>query len=300
MGIRALALADVLRSAGLPVVEVPGWRDRGRDLVAIRGGVVHHTATSSAAGGDYPTLGVVRDGRAGIAGPLSQLGLGRSGTWYVIAAGRANHAGAVHARYASTYANPYSLGVEAEHPGGGTPWPAEQYASYVRGCAALARHYGITWLGHKEVAAPAGRKPDPTFDMGAFRANLGTSLVSNPGGSIGGSLPDPNLTPVTPIEEDDMPLNDADKQWIVEAIRSVVKSEGAASAELALRRQFAPGAEVSNRTRALLDERVDLTLRRQFAPEGEVSQRMVALLNAQKDALLGQGGGSAPTPTSGA
>ena len=97
-----------------------------------------------------------------------------------------------------------------------------------------------------------------------------------------------------------MPLNDADKQWIVEAIRSVVKSEGAASAELALRRQFAPGAEVSNRTRALLDERVDLTLRRQFAPEGEVSQRMVALLNAQKDALLGQGGGSAPTPTSGA
>jgi len=212
MGARALALADVLRAAGLPVVEVPGWQSRGRDLVAIRGGVTHHTATSPAAGGDYPTLGVVRDGRAGLAGPLSQLGLGRSGTWYVIAAGRANHAGTVHSRYASTHGNPYSLGVEAEHPGGNHPWPAVQYASYVRGCAAIARHYGITWLGHKEVAAPVGRKPDPTFDMGAFRASLGVALVSNPGAGGGGILPNiPGLAPLNPISpwEDDMALSAA-------------------------------------------------------------------------------------------
>lgn len=173
-------------------------------MVAIRGGVAHHTATPASAPGDYPTLGVVRDGRAGLAGPLSQLGVGRSGTWYVIASGRANHAGTVHDRYAGTHANRYALGVEAEHPGGSTPWPAVQYASYVRGCAALARRYGITWLGHKEVAAPAGRKSDPSFDMAAFRAALGATTVSNSGGSFGPLPTAPDLTPIAPIKEDEM------------------------------------------------------------------------------------------------
>lgn len=195
--VRILAAADVLRAAGLTVVEVAGWRTRGRELTAIRGGVVHHTATSSTARGDYPTLALVRDGRVGIPGPLSQLGLGRSGTWYVIASGRANHAGVVHSRFATTHANDYSIGVEAEHPGKGT-WPAAQYSAYVRGCAALGRHYGITWYGHKEVAAPAGRKVDPTFDMTIFRASVtatAASTTSPGGGSLptvpGGSLPDP-------------------------------------------------------------------------------------------------------------
>ncbi len=40
-----------------------------------------------------PSLGVIRDGRPGLKGPLSQLGLGRDGAYYVIAAGRAQHAG---------------------------------------------------------------------------------------------------------------------------------------------------------------------------------------------------------------
>ena len=40
------------------------------------------------------------------------------------------------------------------------------------GCKALATHYGVPLariLGHKEVAAPLGRKSDPNFDMASFR-----------------------------------------------------------------------------------------------------------------------------------
>src|SRR5690606_31620678 len=175
----------------------PGWQTRGRELAALRGGVAHHTATSASAPGDYPTLGLVRDGRAGIPGPLSQLGLGRSGVWYVIASGRANHAGVVHDNFEYTHANDYALGVEAEHPGSG-PWSREQYDAYVRGCAALSRSYGITWYGHREVAAPSGRKVDPTFDLNLFRASVTATQVAltKPGGGglpnvNPGALPDP-------------------------------------------------------------------------------------------------------------
>lgn len=198
--VRALDLADVLRAAGVPVVEVPGWQSRGAELSGIRGGVVHHTGTPQSSSGNYPTLGVVRDGRSGLPGPLSQLGLGRDGTWYVIASGRANHAGSVHAAYSGTHSNPWALGVEAEHPGGNAPWPAAQYASYVQGCAALARRYGITWLGHKEVAAPAGRKPDPNFDMATFRSALSARLVSNTKTTAGGHLPSVMTGSLSPLE----------------------------------------------------------------------------------------------------
>lgn len=215
---RALNLPDILRAAGLTVVEVPGWRTRGKELAAIRGGVAHHTATAQSAGGDYPTLAVVRDGRTGIPGPLAQLGLGRSGTWYVIASGRANHAGVVHARYAGTHANSCSLGVEAEHPGGRAPWPAAQYASYVRGCAALARAYGITWLGHKEVAAPAGRKTDPSFDMAAFRSALTAQEVGNVTPAPGGIPGVPSFPQPTPIEEMDDMFSDDDRRLMKQTL----------------------------------------------------------------------------------
>lgn len=202
--VRALDLPKILRSAGLPVVEVPGWQNRGAPLSGIRGGVSHHTATPGHIGGDYPTLPVIIDGHRTLAGPLSQLGLGKSGTWYVVASGRANHAGTVHARYSGTHSNPYALGVEAEHPGGDAPWPAAQYNSYVVGCGALGRAYGITWLGHKEVAAPAGRKTDPNFNMDTFRSLVGTSTVANPIPGSGGALPYPSIPAIDPIEPVDL------------------------------------------------------------------------------------------------
>lgn len=174
-------LADVCRRSGLPVVEVDGWRTRTRPggMAGVRGIVAHHTGTAASAGGDYPSLGIVRAGRPDLNGPLAQLGLGRSGRVYVIAAGRANHAG----RAPLDWTNEYAIGIEAEHPGAG-PWPDVQYRAYVALCKVLADHYlrgnYDAVRGHKEIALPLGRKPDPTFDMGAFRAALRGSTPTTP------------------------------------------------------------------------------------------------------------------------
>ena len=94
---RLLWLADCLRGAGLEVQEVDGWRSRGAELPGLCSVVIgHHTATPLTprnAGRDIPTLDLLVRGRSDLPGPLCQLGLGRSGTYYVIASGKANHAG---------------------------------------------------------------------------------------------------------------------------------------------------------------------------------------------------------------
>ncbi|MGW0523043.1 peptidoglycan recognition protein family protein [Crossiella sp. NPDC003009] len=157
--------------------EVPGWRTRGHGTMrAVRGVLVHHTGTE--AGGVYPSLGVVRDGRTGLPGPLAQLGLGRDGTWYVIAAGLAYHAGkGVAANIPTDAGNDYLIGVEAESTGRGD-WTAQQRESYPRGVAAILRHVGLgadRCIAHKEYARPVGRKPDPhgwPGDMNGFRASV--------------------------------------------------------------------------------------------------------------------------------
>ena len=169
-------LADACRKSGLKVVEVDGWRTRGHgNLYGLQTIAVHHTATAKTAPGDYPSLGVVRDGRPGLPGPLSQLGLGRSGTVYVIAAGVAYHAGAT---FEQRQDNWHALGIEAEH-NGLDPWPPALVDAYARLCAALCEHYGLgpdRVLGHKEIATPRGRKTDPNFDMDAFRARVAEHL----------------------------------------------------------------------------------------------------------------------------
>lgn len=165
-------LADACRKSGLPVEEVDGWRTRGHGpFFAVNTIVCHHTATPKAAAGNYPSLRIVRDGRSDLPGPLSQLGLGRDGTVYVIAAGVAWHAGDT---FFQRQDNWHAIGIEAEHDGV-SEWPMVQHSAYVRLVAALAEHYGVPLSnvqGHKEVAKPLGRKIDPNFDMTEFRARV--------------------------------------------------------------------------------------------------------------------------------
>lgn len=165
-------LADACRKSGLKVVEVDGWRTRGHgQMTAVETIVPHHTATKKSIPGDYPSMRVVRDGREGLPGPLAQIGLGRSGTVYVIAAGVCYHAGAVSSRSTDNW---HAIGIEAEADGLSS-WPEQQMDAYARLCAALCEHYGLTAdrvLAHKEIAAPLGRKADPNFPMDAFRARV--------------------------------------------------------------------------------------------------------------------------------
>ena len=177
-------LADACRKSGLPVVEVPGWRTRGHGpMQSVSGIVCHHTATSARAPGSYPSLAIVRDGRSDLAGPLSQLGLGRDGVVYVIAAGKCWHAGPVND---GRYSNSHAIGIEAEHDGLGPWWDPAMYDAYVRLVAALQSHYGIAAppRGHKEVATPLGVKVDPTFDMDRFRADVARGTITTEGALI--------------------------------------------------------------------------------------------------------------------
>lgn len=180
---RALWLADVIRDGGMQVVEVAGWQTRGSDNWGpVKALMAHHTATPASRPGDYPSLAIVRDGRlppdpSPVPGPLSQLGLGRSGTVYVIASGKANHAGVGRTPPGVvTFAgSTESLGCEAEHPGGNAPWTPRQYDAYVQLFSIVADHLNLKTsqvVGHKEWATPPGRKPDPTFPMGSFRADI--------------------------------------------------------------------------------------------------------------------------------
>lgn len=186
-------LPDVLRKAGLKVSEQPGWIDRGLGAMGqVRGVMCHHTGTK-AYDRTMPTLrmlteGVVQPGGKKLPGPLSQLGLGRDGAYYVIAAGRCNHAGKGAWR-GIVNGNTSFIGIEAENDGVAEKWPEVQLDAYRRGVAAILKHIGTTAdyaCGHKEFALPKGRKSDPAnIDMTDFRTKVaalmaGTGVVSNP------------------------------------------------------------------------------------------------------------------------
>jgi peptidoglycan hydrolase-like protein with peptidoglycan-binding domain len=159
-------------------------------MTNVAGVICHHTA--GPLNGNMPSLLTLREGRPDLRGPLSQLGLGRDGTFYVIAAGRANHAGAGSWR-GITDGNGRFIGIEAENTGlTNDPWPEIQMSAYARGVAAILGKLGLSadWCaGHKEYALPPGRKPDPSFDMNALRIKVAAILT--------GATPPPPLVPAT-------------------------------------------------------------------------------------------------------
>lgn len=168
-----LWLQPVLRHAGLKVATVDGWETRGRgDMGHVEGVMCHHTANPNP--GNMPTLRTLIEGRTDLAGPLAQLGLGRDGTFYVVAAGRCNHAGA-GVWQGCTTGNSSFIGIEAENSGVGEPWPSVQLDAYRRGVAAILAKLergADACAGHKEYALPVGRKSDPSFDMATFRQSV--------------------------------------------------------------------------------------------------------------------------------
>ena len=175
-----LWLPDVLRAAGLTVNEVPGWQNRGHgDEGKVLGVLCHHTC--GPLHGDLPDLNVLIDGRPDLGGPLCNLGLGRSGQYWMIAAGKGWHAGR-GIWQGVTDGNAHFIGIEAENIGTSNkdgspqePWPGVQMDAYRRGCAAILTHIGAPpamCAGHKEYALPKGRKDDPNFDMVKFRADI--------------------------------------------------------------------------------------------------------------------------------
>lgn len=176
-------LPAVLRAAGLTVVEVPGWPTRGHgDVGRTQMVLCHHTAEACHDHHLDPALSVLLNGRPDLAGPLCNLALGEDGKFYMVAAGKAWHAGAGF-WHGVTDGNGHGIGIEAKNNGIDEPWPEIQVEAYAKGCAAIARHCGFgpeMIAGHKEYALPRGRKTDPDFDMVAFRVRVSKFMYPVP------------------------------------------------------------------------------------------------------------------------
>lgn len=185
---RDTRLADELRRHDLAVVEVAGWQTRGSSTFHPGGSVNHHTAGSPR--GNAPSLGVCIRGREGLPGPLCNVLLGRDGTCYVIAAGRANHAG--RGGWAGLSGNASVWGLEVENVGTpAEPWTGAQVDRMARVHAAFAGLSGFcerSVCQHKEWA-PARKVDAHSIDGDAFRSMVARHLRS--------PAPTPTTTTVT-------------------------------------------------------------------------------------------------------
>lgn len=175
-------LAEVLRVAGITVVEHAGWQSR-----AVGGawapfyGVVHATAAPRSQP-DETQVRLVRDGHSTLAGPIANACIDRAGRWHVVAGGRCNSTLDGTAGPFKGKGNSQALSTEACNDNVSEPWPDVQYQAYVRGWAAWCRRLGWTsskLVGHKEHCP--GRKSDPTFNMATFRADVAQLLA---GGAV--------------------------------------------------------------------------------------------------------------------
>ena len=180
---------DVFERANLKYSECTDWRNRGRgEMGVVRGVMIHHTA--GARKYNMPSLDLLMKGRSDLSGPLAQLGLGRDGTFYIIAAGRANHAGEGKWR-GITSGNSSFIGIEVENAGTeDDPYPDVQMEALRRGVAAILKHVGAEAsmvCGHKEYAPK--RKIDPLWDMPKFREQVAALL----GAAVPPAIPIPAI-----------------------------------------------------------------------------------------------------------
>jgi hypothetical protein len=177
-------LAAVVRSSGLPVVELPGWQTRGRPASTgsfdPMGVLCHHTGGTPDSREYAQWLATV--GRSDLPAPLCHLALDREGTVYVVAAGRANHAGECRGSgpIPAGDGNALLVGIEAMNTGS-EGWTDVQREAYARLCAALCRGYG--WpashvRAHRETST-TGKWDPGLLDMDAHRAEV-ARFIDNP------------------------------------------------------------------------------------------------------------------------
>lgn len=236
-------LPDVLTGAGLKISLVPGWQDRGLgDVGSIFGVICHHTGVKNPTRQNMPTLNSLKNGRkaepglVALPGPLAQLGLGLDGTYFVIAAGRAAHAG--KGSFQGVSGNLRFIGIEAENSG--TPsdtWPAIQLEAYQRGVAAILKRLGKDasfCVGHKEYAP--GRKDDPSLNMKTFRESVAAFMT-------GAAVAPPPIPAVEPAPVEGVPARPTLRRPMKGELVKVVQAKVGVSAD----GTFGPNTEAAVR-----------------------------------------------------
>lgn len=185
-------LADVLRSAGVQVVEEGPWlsRSAGSSFAPI-GVLWHHTAAQSSAARPAPALGICIDGRSDLPGPLCHALVDFNGVFHVISANRANHAGRSRGSgpIPAGDGNTLMVGWEIDYAGDGSgqggpvqEMTQAQYDASVAATAAVLTRLGTDASharGHRETSTSG--KIDPSFiDLDAMRADVAAAMGQAP------------------------------------------------------------------------------------------------------------------------
>jgi hypothetical protein len=218
------AVVATLRGWGYTATEWPGCYGRGNGLSWADGRPIghlnHHYVCSLNPSAEY--IDQLVDNLA--AGEVVNWFADVNGAAYLIGTGPMNHSGtgmsSVRDRTrkgqaptgAATSAgdisgNSWYSGTECQHPGDSTPWPAPLLDIMVAINAAEFLQWGYTSARAINHFEWTNRK----IDMSA-----GGGASSN--GWAGAELRRRVAARMTDQEEDDMPLNDTDKAWIVDAI----------------------------------------------------------------------------------
>ena len=210
-------VVDVLRNAGVNVVEYSGWKNRSRSsggFTGLYGILCHHTASSTTPANDlnYMVYGSPD-------APVSNGLLDRTGTFTIIAGGASNHGGrgggsadgggepwvTSRGTIPPDSSNSYTFGIEAANAGtGAEAWPEAQQNAYTKMVRALVDAYGM--IPHSDIRSHAEwtppRKIDPKgpsrfstnnskpWDMGIFRNEVAGQLPTPPSGGDGGGIED--------------------------------------------------------------------------------------------------------------
>lgn len=210
---RLWTLADVAREVcfpyGVDVVEVAGWQDRGFDLTRPDVSIRHWTAGSP--NGVFPSFDILVRGRTGLPGPLCNLAQSREPSGldkiYVIAAGKANHAG--EGGWNGVTGNYRSLGLEIEWSGPNEAFSDKRLLVSELAMLTLMRFCGPNPDDACEHREWTTRKIDTNLDGDLLRQVIRQGHPS--------AVPPPP-TPDPPPLEDEMPapavvIDSNDNEW---------------------------------------------------------------------------------------
>lgn len=185
-------LPELLSSAGLKVEVDPEWHGHGRPGDFYPVGVLNHHIGVSARGWSFARVRayaawMFRSGRPDLPPPLCQIGLGRDGTVYLGASGRANHAGVAKASGSVSAGDGNALYIGIEWMLSGTEAiPVDMMEAAVTLNAVLTKdvtktsvrtissHYQTSVTGKWDIGDPGGVwfKNKKVLDVAKFRRSV--------------------------------------------------------------------------------------------------------------------------------
>ena len=221
----ALWLPAAFRKWGVRFTPVAGWETRGRPMSSgyfdPNGLLVHHTGTTSSVEKPAPSLSTLINGRSDLSGPLCQIATDYNGLTYLIAAGRANHAGSAKAAMGNPGGDGNAMYIGNEVMTSGLQkMPAAQFNALVLAGAAIMDHFGYidatkTGLHHTTSLSGkwdlgAGTGAVAPYSITTLRAAVAARLAAGPPGTA----PAPTKIAYPGHQHGDASKDDLHVRWI--------------------------------------------------------------------------------------